>query len=365
MVFQGVFVFCYTDGVMKILFLFVLVGAMAFAGFLSLDNLENFARVEVVQAPPQTANILIEKEDEASTTLEEAFEEVENEILTEVKEEPEPVIEEKVVEEVKEDELVVMVNTFNLYQGDVLLVTINSEKKASVTFDGKKLAVFSQDGKQFAFYGADAKHVPGLYELVVKVGVEEDVKKIAVKDAKFPVTKIVVTPKLEEQGFTPENIVQSFEKNENVQIREAVEVSNVAPYFSESFRVPLDKKVIVGNFGNIRQSGESSFQHLGIDLDAKVGDPLYAMNDGKIIFQKTLPSYGNTIIIDHGVGIFSLYLHLDQFLKSLGDEVSRGDLIGRTGDTGYSIDPHLHLSLKINGASVNPLEFIESSKGLE
>jgi murein DD-endopeptidase MepM/ murein hydrolase activator NlpD len=363
---------------MKFLYLVFLVGALAIAGVFSLENFESFSRVEVVTAPqPQPANISIFKKEETSTEseafLNEPVLEVEKNVAQE-KEEIKKVLAsvikeaptEKKEEEVSVKKLMVQINSFNLSQGQVLLVEVNSpnSENISATFLGKDLKFFSVGSKQMAFYGVDAKQAPGLYSLVVTAGAEEDIKKIAVKDANFPVTKIVVTKKLEEEGFTPENIVQSIGKNENVQLKEAMEVSQETPYFFEPFRVPLNKKVVVGNFGNIRKEGESSLQHLGVDLDAAVGDPLYAMNNGKIVFQKKLPTYGNVIIIDHGIGIFSLYLHLSEFLKSDGVEVKKGDLIGRTGNTGYSIDPHLHLSLKVYGSSVDPLEFVKVSEGL-
>ncbi|TSD01862.1 MAG: peptidase M23, partial [Parcubacteria group bacterium Athens0714_26] len=72
--------------------------------------------------------------------------------------------------------------------------------------------------------------------------------------------------------------------------------------------------------------------------------------------------YGKTLIIDHGLGIFSLYLHLDEFKVLNGKGVKRGELVGLSGNTGYSISPHLHFSIKANGASVDPLKFIETTK---
>jgi len=335
---------------------------MVVTGVATIDNLNSLGRVEVVEAPlSQVANITIK---EILTPQKKAFVS-----STTIKEDDKVSVKE--VEGVNSiadlsEKLGVELNSSNLEQGQVLFLRVSGFKnEISVNFLGKTLSLITLQDDIVAFAGIDAKQTPGNYDLVVTDGEEEVVKKIFVNDARFPVTKIVVTPKLEEQGFTPENIVQSFEKSENVQLREAMEYSREIPYFDKPFRVPLDKKVVVGNFGNIRQEGEAAFQHLGVDLDAAVGDSLYAMNNGKIIFQKELPTYGKTLIIDHGVGIFSIYLHLDQFLKNLGEEVLKGELVGRTGNTGYSIEPHLHLSLKINGASVDPLEFIKASEKLE
>jgi murein DD-endopeptidase MepM/ murein hydrolase activator NlpD len=99
---------------------------------------------------------------------------------------------------------------------------------------------------------------------------------------------------------------------------------------------------------------------LGVDLEAKEGDPVFSINDGVVRFSKELPNYGKTIIIDHGLGIFSLYLHLKEFKVSEGEKVKKGEIIALSGNTGYSISPHLHFSVKINGKSVDPLRFIDT-----
>ena len=76
--------------------------------------------------------------------------------------------------------------------------------------------------------------------------------------------------------------------------------------------------------------------------------PIYSINDGVVAFAESLITYGNTIIVDHGLGIYSLYLHMDSFSVEVGDEVDRGDKIGFSGSSGYSILPHLHFSLKLS-----------------
>ena len=122
---------------------------------------------------------------------------------------------------------------------------------------------------------------------------------------------------------------------------------------------------MAGNFGNIRKSGSSEAQHLGVDLDVAVGTEVYAVNNGVVRLSRDFPTYGKTLAIDHGLGIYSLYLHLDEFKAAEGEEVRRGDVIGYSGDSGYSIAPHLHFSIKISGSSVDPIKFIETiEKGI-
>ena len=72
--------------------------------------------------------------------------------------------------------------------------------------------------------------------------------------------------------------------------------------------------------------------------------------------------FGKSVVVDHGQGIFSLYLHLNEIRVKEGDQIKKGHLIGTVGQTGYAISPHLHLSVKISGVSVDPLKFVSSFK---
>jgi hypothetical protein len=97
--------------------------------------------------------------------------------------------------------------------------------------------------------------------------------------------------------------------------------------------------------------------HLGIDLASLKHSPVPAANSGKIVFAGPLGIYGNTIIIDHGLGLFSLYAHLSSFSRDQGQEVSRGEIIGRTGSSGMAGGDHLHFSMLVHNTFVNPLEW--------
>jgi murein DD-endopeptidase MepM/ murein hydrolase activator NlpD len=165
---------------------------------------------------------------------------------------------------------------------------------------------------------------------------------------------------LAEQGYTPQKIATSV-ADENKAVGEAISSYRASPDFNGKFIDPLRKRVIVGAFGNIRKSNGTQLQHLGVDLDAKAGTEIYTINDGVVVLaQAGFPSYGTTVVVDHGLGIFSLYLHLSEIKTTLGAGVKRGDVIGLVGNTGYSLEPHLHLSMKIKGASVDPLKFIDA-----
>ena len=97
--------------------------------------------------------------------------------------------------------------------------------------------------------------------------------------------------------------------------------------------------------------------HLGIDLASLSNSKVPAGNAGVVVFAQSLGIYGNTVILDHGFGLFSMYSHLSQIAVNPGDVVSRGDQLGRTGSTGMAGGDHLHFSMLIDGIFVNPVEW--------
>lgn len=97
--------------------------------------------------------------------------------------------------------------------------------------------------------------------------------------------------------------------------------------------------------------------HMGVDLASTRNAPIGASNGGVVAFTEYLGIYGNTIIIDHGMGIFSLYGHLSSINVKKGQEVKKGERIGHTGITGMAGGDHLHFSMIVGGKFVNPVEW--------
>lgn len=102
-------------------------------------------------------------------------------------------------------------------------------------------------------------------------------------------------------------------------------------------------------------------RHEGIDIDGNTGSPIYASKDGAVIFAGWQGGYGRLTLVDHGDGVVTAYAHQSAQLVSSGQHVSRGQLIGRVGTTGYSTGAHLHFETRVNGSAVNPRRFLPSS----
>jgi len=257
----------------------------------------------------------------------------------------------------------IFISSLSPSQGDTLLIKIyNGAKIEKIDgYFGREKINFFQTGKDLtALIGIDVKIKPGKLNLIINFSNGRQFEKeLNIIESKFPVTELLVTKELEKRGFTVSKIVEEIVAKENLILREIVSLYTPRAYFDKAFTFPLEKIKNVGPFGNIRKSGQLTLQHLGVDLEAEIGTPVFAINNGVVRLAREFFNYGKTIVIDHGLGIFSLYLHLDEIKVFEGKEVKKGKIIALSGNTGYSIEPHLHFSLKINEASVDPLKFIE------
>jgi murein DD-endopeptidase MepM/ murein hydrolase activator NlpD len=96
-----------------------------------------------------------------------------------------------------------------------------------------------------------------------------------------------------------------------------------------------------------------------VDFPAAAGTPVYAAQSGKVVLAENLYYSGNTVVIDHGFGIYTLYAHLSEIEVKAGDPVDASDEIGKVGATGRVTGPHLHWGLTIEHARVNALQIVQ------
>jgi murein DD-endopeptidase MepM/ murein hydrolase activator NlpD len=121
-----------------------------------------------------------------------------------------------------------------------------------------------------------------------------------------------------------------------------------------SFAAPVNAE-ISDAFGVERVfNGSVQSTHQGLDFRVPSGTPVAAVNSGRVILARALFFEGNCVVIDHGQGLLTLYLHLSQFSVKEGDDVGRGQPIGLSGGTGRATGPHLHLAVRWQGVYLNP-----------
>ena len=163
---------------------------------------------------------------------------------------------------------------------------------------------------------------------------------------------------------SPQNLERI--KKEKKEIRRIYASSSNTRLWFGTFKKPLASD-ITSAFGTQRLFNDQlQSYHRGTDLRAKAGTPVHASNFGIVRLAKNLFYSGNIVIVDHGKGIFSNYAHLSKIQVVSGQHVARGAQIGLSGATGRVSGPHLHWGVKINGAYVDPFQFLTAiSKLLE
>ncbi len=132
-----------------------------------------------------------------------------------------------------------------------------------------------------------------------------------------------------------------------------------------TFIQPVDG-VITSSFGLYRyiNGATTASRHQGIDIAAPEGTPVPASNSGQVVFADFVIMTGNTVVIEHGAGLKTIYMHLSELDCSAGDFVEKGDIIGLVGTTGYSTGPHLHFEVRIGTQSVSPWPLIEGTSAI-
>lgn len=252
-----------------------------------------------------------------------------------------------------------------LIQGEPAKISIDgldsTSSIKSLTLESKSLAIFEDEGKLATLVGIDFHKNPGSYPLVLTLADGRKVKE------KIEIVKRVVTAEefdIPEQlgGNTPQaehELTSTLSKDSAILNSVTTQVSP-EKLWDGQFRLPLEgSPVITDVYGYSRKTGSVSLSHLGTDFRAAEGTTVYAINSGRVAYTGTLRNFGETVILDHGLGLMTLYMHLSEINVKLGDRTERGDLIAKSGSTGYSLGPHLHLSVRINGLSIDPQKFYE------
>ena len=135
------------------------------------------------------------------------------------------------------------------------------------------------------------------------------------------------------------------------------EVQNISG-ISFTWPLPASSR-ITSNFGGRSSPTEgASSNHQGIDVGAPEGSTIIAAASGTVVISTYSKSAGNYVMINHGGGVYTVYMHMSSIAVSSGQKVGMGDTVGYVGSTGYSTGPHLHFGVRVNGTYVNPLNYV-------
>ena len=251
-------------------------------------------------------------------------------------------------------------NEKNLKPGDALIFKLanQNEQGIHVEFEGSEVPLFKYRDHMRGIIPLSPKMRSGGHSLAIqREGQEKIFKEFHLEERR---AKIILLPVPQNLFQTPRELVRNLAKQQAV-IAETIKDTNPNPLFSKPFGLPLsDNRRVSSLYGEIRKTGNESIRHVGVDFAEIGGTLVYAINDGRIARTYTDPIYGKTVIVDHGAGISSLYMHLNEIKIREGVFAPQGKVLGTVGTSGYSSARHLHLSLKIRGQSVDPLQFVKT-----
>ncbi|MFY8285074.1 M23 family metallopeptidase [Pseudoalteromonas sp. SSMSWG5] len=216
------------------------------------------------------------------------------------------------------------------------LVTGQIEGAKSVSFNGEKLKL-SENGEFVFGFGRDAETNHNL-SWVDSNGVSHE-QAITITKRDYKIDKITGVAK---KYVSPPKEVSERISREAVAVRKARQVNSDLRYFLDPVYKPATGR-ISGVYGSQRYfNGEPRRPHFGLDIANKTGTPVYAPVSGTVVFADADLYYsGGTLILDHGHGVTSTYIHLSKLDVKIGDEIKRGDKIAEIGATGRVTGPHL------------------------
>ena len=136
-------------------------------------------------------------------------------------------------------------------------------------------------------------------------------------------------------------------------------------YQTRPFIVPVSKYIVTSPFAERRlfvfaHGGNEASIHQGIDLAVPAGTPVEASGAGRVVFAGSWIMTGNSVVIEHLPGVYSLYFHMERLLVKVGQEVKQAEPIGLVGETGLATGPHLHWQIEIGGVAVDPMSLVKT-----
>lgn len=232
---------------------------------------------------------------------------------------------------------------------------------AYVHWDDRDIPFVRRDDVWAAVIGIDLDTAPGTHRAPITVELEggdtrRREERIEVLGGAFPTTELEVARRYVE--LDPED--QARAARESREIGAIYATLTPERYWREPFDVPIPGTTGGRNFGHRRVfNGQPRAPHSGADLKAATGTPVLAANRGRVVLAKALFFSGNAVFIDHGLGVYSVYLHLSEIGVDVGTVVERGERIGFAGATGRVTGPHLHWGARVLDARVDPFTLLE------
>jgi len=238
--------------------------------------------------------------------------------------------------------------------GDIMIVTVRGMNgPVEGTFNGRKIYFNPSQSSFRAVIGVDLFTEPGSYPLDISATGSTEHRTVVVQKKEYPAQHLTL----------PKGMVELSPENEARVERELKLTNSIWPnetgrVWDGGFMNPREGKIVT-LFGVRRFMNKiPKNPHTGVDVEAEEGDPVHAPNNGVVTLVDDLYYSGNSVVLDHGQGIFTMFFHLSKVLVTPGQQVKKGDVIALVGSTGRSTGAHLHWGVRMQGARVDPQELV-------
>ena len=243
--------------------------------------------------------------------------------------------------------------------GSILLVKMSQgtgpkadPTEIEVNYNGRHYPVFTTPDGFEAILGVPYDKTPGPATVEVIFKKESSILSFTVKDGNYPSEVL----KVDDRHVNPKKADVLRIQKEAAEIGKIYKVMTRKKYWIGPFQLPINS-VVTSTFGNKRVfNGAMKSFHQGLDLKAPMGTPIHAASGGIVVMAKDLFMTGNTVLLNHGYGIYTVYAHMSKLEVKNGEEVKSGQVLGLSGMTGRASGPHLHWGAVINHTKVNPTD---------
>ena len=242
--------------------------------------------------------------------------------------------------------------------GDVLLLTVgatSSEAPAVHAFD-RAWPVFSEGTRWQVLVGVAIGTKTGRHEIVVTGAGERVVHPVTVRPRAFATRRLTVDPAL----LNPPPEAMERIARETRELAAVWQSSSPQRLWSGAFVRPVPDEANSAFGTRSIYNGEPRSQHTGADFLSPSGRPIKAPNAGRVVLAGARYFTGNTVVIDHGLGLFSLFAHLSEIDVAVDDEVTAGQVVGKVGATGRVTGAHLHWTVRLNDTPVDPVSLLRT-----
>jgi Peptidase family M23 len=251
-----------------------------------------------------------------------------------------------------------------LQSGSACLFSVQLEgspAKLSGTWMGHDVSFFqARNGHEwYGLAGVDVEAVPGTYPLdVVATMPDGEIIHLAQDVWVGPSNYKTVSLRVPDRFVRPDAAALRQIESDKQAKKIAFSHQIPAPEWSGDFMAPAGS-VVSDSFGTRRVfNGQLASIHRGLDFRVKSGSPVLAANSGEVVLAREMFYEGNCVIIDHGEGFMTLYMHLSRFKVAEGQKVTKGQEIGLSGATGRATGPHLHMGVRWEGAYIDPASLL-------